>query len=1006
MNARFFYTVALLLLAGTAVLASCTGTVDAAITTTKDSADFNTKSWEGDVVPPIIYGVDLNDWSVDGGGNYVIVQDGMPGMAGASGAFSAATGWTAEWRMKLDPDNLPSPYAVVGGRAALNLHLADDSTTAGHFQVPAMGLNTAGKFVVFDNADNNTLLYHGGDINEFHTVRLAVEGTGGDNEIKLYVDGLEMITPAGTTNDSYNRQWFGDEGVVVTSGTAIVDYFRYDTTGAFAPVPIPVPIPDPAPGLGHRVLVDRGLQLGALAFPDKTGSFDETRWAESNFTTPDLQYPAYNPVVMPPTPPGIPWSRWLHPENLDQLGFDPSNAELLPAEEPYASNLIRLQLKDEQDITDPAELATLKAAVGSLRAKYPDVVLHTNQGGGQHTVAELQNYMQQVRPDMLMFDTYPYDGNVVGGSPTDLYADLEKYRGLALAGNDGTGTEPIPFGRYIQTFTRESVQNNHIVSESEIRLDQFSTWAFGAKLTDAFFYDSPQEGLGLTPVLFNGNGTGSPTLQFTQVAEANRQSLNLGTALVRLISTDVRMKMGRHLAGVAVANDLPAGVSAWDAAADPYMTSVIATNPGSKNDGLEGDVIVGYFKPLDPSFTNPGFEDDTYFMIVNGLSDAVGTAAETTQDIRLDFDFGVSGLDSLLRLSRDTGMLEQVSLISDGGALYHLDLTLEGGTGELFKFANGGAFVSSVDPTLQWAVDALGDWSAASNWNGAGFYPVSNIEHAIFGGAITSPRTVITDAAVTVKEITFDNVNTYVIAGAGNVTMSSDTSTSTIDVLRGSHQFQAVVNLSNATDVDVAASSSLAFNNSLNLGGNTLTKLGSGTLNINNDLNTGGGSVVVVAGVLSGSGTVAGDLTNTGGTVAPGNSPGVLEIAGDYAQSADGSLLVEIAGTDPGSEFDMLQVDGSAELAGELVVVFIESYQPTLGDNFDILDFGSLIGTFDTVNLPALSGGLAWDASALYSSGSLAVTAVPEPAAASLVVVIMHCLVLCGWRLSRVMGKP
>jgi hypothetical protein len=41
-----------------------------------------------------------------------------------------------------------------------------------------------------------------------------------------------------------------------------------------------------------------------------------------------------------------------------------------------------------------------------------------------------------------------------------------------------------------------------------------------------------------------------------------------------------------------------------------------------------------------------------------------------------------------------------------------------------------------------------------------------------------------------------------------------------------------------------------------------------------------------------------------------------------------------------------------------------------------------LSGVFDTVNLPGLSPGLFWDASALYTEGSLMVT--PEPAMLSL----------------------
>ena len=204
----------------------------------------------------------------------------------------------------------------------------------------------------------------------------------------------------------------------------------------------------------------------------------------------------------------------------------------------------------------------------------------------------------------------------------------------------------------------------------------------------------------LLSVIFDGQGTNSPNAKFYQLAETNRQSLNLGPALVRLVSTDLRMITGRHMPGPTY-NTLPSYVdvaspvyiSTWNSSADPYITNITATNPGSKNDGLEGDVIVGYFKPLAPEFTNPGYENDTYFMILNGLSDPGGTPAETQQEIRLDFNFGVRGITSLQRLSRNTGMVETVNLVFDGGSLYHLDLILDGGTGDLFKFNNGGTFV-------------------------------------------------------------------------------------------------------------------------------------------------------------------------------------------------------------------------------------------------------------------------------------------------------------------------
>jgi len=234
---------------------------------------------------------------------------------------------------------------------------------------------------------------------------------------------------------------------------------------------------------------------------------------------------------------------------------------------------------------------------------------------------------------------------------------------------------------------------------------------------------------------------------------------------------------------------------------------------------------------------------------------------------------------------------------------------------------------------------------------------------------------VVTDTAVTVKDITFDNANTYVIAGSGSVALASDTNTSTISVLEGSHKFQTVVNLSNATDVDVAASSSLAFNNALNLGGNTLTKTGAGTMNINNILNTGGGSVVAAAGIVSGNGLIDGNLDNSGATVAPGNSPGTLSVGGDYTQAADASLDIEIGGTDA-SQFDQLNVtDTLAITGGNLDLLLTDGFVPTPGDTFDILDFNSAGGAFDEINgTPGMN--MAWDASDLFTTGELSAISV------------------------------
>ena len=95
---------------------------------------------------------------------------------------------------------------------------------------------------------------------------------------------------------------------------------------------------------------------------------------------------------------------------------------------------------------------------------------------------------------------------------------------------------------------------------------------------------------------------------------------------------------------------------------------------------------------------------------------------------------------------------------------------------------------------------------------------------------------------------------------------------SSLAVNAGSHEFQAVVQLLSNTEVDAASGLTPAFNNALNLMGNTLTKTGLGTVDVNNLLTLGGGTINIQQGTVGGNGTIGGDVSNTGGTVSPGSS--------------------------------------------------------------------------------------------------------------------------------------
>ena len=56
--------------------------------------------------------------------------------------------------------------------------------------------------------------------------------------------------------------------------------------------------------------------------------------------------------------------------------------------------------------------------------------------------------------------------------------------------------------------------------------------------------------------------------------------------------------------------------------------------------------------------------------------------------------------------------------------------------------------------------------------------------------------------------------------------------------------------------------------------------------------------------------TIQGDLTNQGGTLAPGSSPGSTAITGNYSSRAAAKLGIEIGGASPGTGFDVVSVGG------------------------------------------------------------------------------------------------
>jgi len=115
------------------------------------------------------------------------------------------------------------------------------------------------------------------------------------------------------------------------------------------------------------------------------------------------------------------------------------------------------------------------------------------------------------------------------------------------------------------------------------------------------------------------------------------------------------------------------------------------------------------------------------------------------------------------------------------------------------------------------------------------------------------------------------------------------------------------------------------------------------------------------------------------GTFSPGLSPAIVGV-GSISFVNSSTLIMEIGGLTPGSQYDQLDIGGTVALDGLLDVDLINGFNPSLGDSFLILD-GPTTGIFANFSFPSINPGLTWDTSDLYTSGLLKISPIPEPAA-------------------------
>ena len=261
--------------------------------------------------------------------------------------------------------------------------------------------------------------------------------------------------------------------------------------------------------------------------------------------------------------------------------------------------------------------------------------------------------------------------------------------------------------------------------------------------------------------------------------------------------------------------------------------------------------------------------------------------------------------------------------------------TTGGGTVELAGSTNNTSFTLNVG--------ASGDLVELNKTNAVAVNTISGIASSATVKLMGTGGNQIS-GAVTVSGGTFDmNGKDETVTGlaltGSSITggaASELTSTSAFDMQSGSADVVLAggVGLAKTTGGTVTLSQASTYTGA--------TTVSAGTLLVTGSLV----SDVSVSGGLFGGGGTVGDLTLTGGTHAPGVSPGI-DTVDNYNLGASATLEIEIDGTTVGTQYDQVDVTGTVDLAGTLDVVL--GYAPEVGDAFMIIDndaVDAVSGTF------------------------------------------------------------
>jgi hypothetical protein len=449
---------------------------------------------------------------------------------------------------------------------------------------------------------------------------------------------------------------------------------------------------------GRQIILNRGVMLGAggvFRANNPPNYLNVLQYLSANYTLLDMYVDEY--YLENGLPEGSLFGHW-NAEYRGPMYYSPT----------YYHTLSAINYEDEPGPhTHPGEEPLLYRTeyIGGFyawwRNYFPNALMYLstaslreytyNSSGEGGTEAGLRIYTQESKPDMLIYCNYPEYG-FGEDARSSWYSNMAVFRKVGLEGWDGTGDHPIVNGQYMRMY-RTSYTDSDLPSDSYVRMSRFTSLAAGFTFLEDYVYGYNG---GDYPVMFSGDNQTPSTSVFGYVQASNAEINKLSPILKYLKSTAFCMVPGIHRHWEYTpfwpfgghweyyTNSVPDYIQTWSSGSggENRVTNIQWISELGQSGDCRSDIVVGYFEPI-RNYDIAAWAGGTHFMIVNGAG--VGSPASSrNMVVRVTMNLSSSTYE-LQRINRTTGNVETVAKTSDGGTVYHCDITLPGGTGDLFR---------------------------------------------------------------------------------------------------------------------------------------------------------------------------------------------------------------------------------------------------------------------------------------------------------------------------------